>query len=63
MKNLLNLGLTLNKTEQRKVFGGGKPGMGDCFQPGTNPPLLIGHAPCDGSLCPTTGLLPMCFSI
>ena len=61
-KSILNLGKSLEKNQQKRINGGGEPSMGDCFEPGTNPPLLIGHAPCDGVSRCSTGLYPMCFA-
>ena len=61
-KTILNLGKNLSKLEQKQINGGGNVPMGDCYEPGTNPPRLIGHAPCDGvSKCPDGGY-PFCFA-
>lgn len=61
-KTILNLGKKLGKSEQKQINGGDNVPMGDCYEIGSNPPLLIGHAPCDGVSRCSHGGLPFCFA-
>ncbi|WGH76870.1 hypothetical protein P8625_06930 [Tenacibaculum tangerinum] len=61
-KSILNLGKAISKSKQKQISGGNDAPMGDCYEPGSYPLILIGHAPCDGvSTCPGGGL-PFCFA-
>lgn len=59
-KQVLNLGIALNKAKQKQINGGILSSMGDCFEPGVYPLKLIARVPCNQK-CPN-GLTPMCWS-
>ena len=62
MRNLKNLGKTLNKTEQKNVFGGGKPLAivpdlcGGCPYDAEND-CCVNNNPNPFAVCGTTGMI------